>query len=84
VDAHAKLPGFRDTADYIHERSKKARLIIFGDIQKEAECMELLWHGVRGILNYSEAREQLPQALVLVAGGGLGSTRDYLSLHRFD
>ncbi len=50
----------------------------------EADSYTLLRQGMKGILNYAEAREQLPRALALVASGGFWVPRKLLfTLRRF-
>jgi DNA-binding NarL/FixJ family response regulator len=46
---------------------------------KEATSYALLRMGVKGLLTYSEAREQLVHALPLVASGGFWVPRELLS-----
>src|SRR6202007_1714752 len=54
-------------------------LLVVGDKLKEEDSYTLLRQGVKGILNYDEAREQLPRALPLVANGGFWVPRSVLS-----
>lgn len=63
----------------ILQRHENARLIVVGDKLKEADSHALLRQGVKGILNYTEAREQLPRAVPHVAGGGFWVPREILS-----
>jgi len=61
------------------ERFTDARLIVVGDQHQDANSFSLLRLGVKGILTYDEAREQLIRALPLVANGGFWVPRQVLS-----
>ena len=61
------------------DHNAAARLLVVGDNLKESDSYTLLRQGVKGILNYKEAREQLPRALPLVASGGFWVPRAVLS-----
>jgi DNA-binding NarL/FixJ family response regulator len=79
VDAHAARQATGALLGNILDRFPTARLLVVGDKVKEAESYTLLRQGVKGILNYEEAREQLPRALPLVANGGFWVPREVLS-----
>jgi DNA-binding NarL/FixJ family response regulator len=79
VDAHAAKQATGALLGNILDQSSAARLLVVGDNLSEADSYSLLRQGVKGILNYSEAREQLPRALPLVAEGGFWVPRTVLS-----
>jgi len=79
VDAHAARQATGALLGNILDHYTGARLIVVGDKLKEADSYALLRQGVKGILNYAEAREQLPRALPLVAAGGFWVPRQLLS-----
>src|SRR6202167_5492256 len=79
VDAHAARQATGALLSNILDHNTTARLLVVGDNLKEAESHTLLRQGVKGILNYEEAREQLPRALPLVASGGFWVPRTVLS-----
>lgn len=79
VDAHAARQATGALLGNILDRSSGARLLVVGDQLKEADSYALLRQGVKGILNYAEAREQLPRAVPLVVAGGFWVPRTVLS-----
>jgi DNA-binding NarL/FixJ family response regulator len=79
VDAHAARQATGALLGNILDHYSSARLIVVGDKFKETDSYALLRQGVKGILNYNEAREQLPRALPLVAAGGFWVPRTVLS-----
>jgi DNA-binding NarL/FixJ family response regulator len=79
IDAHAARQATGALLGNILDRFPTARLLVVGDKLKEADSYTLLRQGVKGILNYEEAREQLPRALPLVAAGGFWVPRTVLS-----
>src|SRR5215469_1432338 len=79
VDAHAAKQATGALLGNILDHMTNARLLVVGDNLKEVDSYSLLRQGVKGILNYSEAREQLPRALPLVADGGFWVPRTVLS-----
>jgi DNA-binding NarL/FixJ family response regulator len=79
IDAHAARQATGALLGNILDRQTDARLLIVGDNLKEEECYSLLRQGVKGILNYAEARDQLLRALPLVAAGGFWVPRAVLS-----
>src|SRR5690242_1714228 len=79
IDAHAAKQATGALLGNILDQSQTARLLVVGDNLNEADSYSLLRQGVKGILNYSEAREQLPRALPLVAEGGFWVPRTVLS-----
>lgn len=79
VDAHAARQATGALLSNILERYPDARLIVVGDEHQESSNYSLLRLGVKGILTYTEAREQLIRALPLVASGGFWVPRQVLS-----
>jgi DNA-binding NarL/FixJ family response regulator len=79
VDAHAARQATGALLGNILDHFPAARLLVVREKLKEAESHVLLRQGVKGILNYEEAREQLPRALPLVADGGFWVPREVLS-----
>src|SRR5580692_12697562 len=70
IDAHAAKPATGALLANILERHPEARLIVVGEQHNEANSFSLLRLGVKGLLTYVEARDQLIRALPLVASGG--------------
>jgi DNA-binding NarL/FixJ family response regulator len=79
VDAHAARQATGVLLGNILERNSGARLLVVGEQLKESDSYALLRQGVKGILTYAEAREQLPRALPQVASGGIWVPRPVLS-----
>jgi DNA-binding NarL/FixJ family response regulator len=79
IDAHAARQATGALLGNLLDRCPSARLIVVGDKLKEEDHYTLLRQGVKGILNYDEARDQLPRALPLVANGGFWVPRTVLS-----
>ncbi len=79
VDAHAARQATGALLSNILERYPDSRLIVVGEQHLENNTYSLLRLGVKGLLTYEEAREQLTRALPLVAGGGFWVPRQLLS-----
>jgi len=79
VDAHAARQATGALLGNILDRNENARILVVGDKVREPESYGLLRQGVKGILTYEEAREQLPRALPQVAAGGIWVPRNVLS-----
>jgi DNA-binding NarL/FixJ family response regulator len=79
VDAHAGRQATGALLSNILARYSDARLIVVGDQRQDSSSFSLLRLGVKGILTYSEARDQLIRALPLVANGGFWVPRTLLS-----
>ena len=79
VDAHASQPATAALIANILEVCPTARLLVVAEKFSASESHNLLRLGAKGLLTYSEAREQLPTALPLVAGGGFWVPRAMLS-----
>ena len=79
IDAHAARPATGALLANILERFPESRLIVVGEQLTDANSYSLLRLGVKGLLTYVEAREQLIRALPLVAAGGFWVPRSVLS-----
>ena len=79
IDSHAARQATGALLGNILDRYTDARLLVIGDNLQEEDSYSLLRQGVKGILNFSEAREQLLRALPLVAAGGFWVPRAVLS-----
>jgi DNA-binding NarL/FixJ family response regulator len=79
IDAHAARPATGALLTNILERYPEARLIVVGEHHDEGNCYSLLRLGVKGLLTYVEARDQLVRALPLVSNGGFWVPRQLLS-----
>ena len=80
VDAHAARPATGALLANILERYPAGKLIVVGaEKHEDNDVFSLLRSGVKGLLTYAEAREQLLQALPLVAIGGFWVPRQVLS-----
>ncbi|GAC1703217.1 MAG: response regulator transcription factor [Candidatus Acidiferrum sp.] len=79
IDAHAAKPATGALLANLLERYPEARLIVVGEQHTDANSYALLRLGVKGLLTYVEAREQLLRALPLVASGGFWVPRQLLS-----
>ena len=79
VDAHAAKPATGALLANILERYPDSRLIVVGEQHYEANSFAMHSSGVKGLLTYVEAREQLIRALPLVASGGFWVPRQLLS-----
>jgi DNA-binding NarL/FixJ family response regulator len=79
VDAHVARPAAGALLSNLLENHSEARIIVVADKFDSVESYSLLQMGAKGLLTYSEAREQLPHALPLVAEGGFWVPRAVLS-----
>jgi DNA-binding NarL/FixJ family response regulator len=79
IDAHAARPATGALLTNILERYPEARLIVVGEHHDESNSFSLLRLGVKGLLTYVEARDQLVRALPLVSNGGFWVPRQLLS-----
>jgi DNA-binding NarL/FixJ family response regulator len=79
IDAHAARQATGALLSNLLEHFPDARLIVVGEQHQENNCYSLLRLGVKGLLTYEEAREQLIRALPLVAAGGFWVPRQLLS-----
>ncbi len=79
VDAHVAKPAAGALLTNILENHGEARIIVVAEKFDSAESYSLLQMGAKGLLSYTEAREQLPRALPLVAEGGFWVPRSVLS-----
>ena len=79
VDAHAAKPATGALLTNLLERCPESRLMVVGEQHNDANSFSLLRLGVKGLLTYVEARDQLVRALPLVAAGGFWVPRSLLS-----
>jgi two-component system, NarL family, response regulator len=79
IDAHASKPATSALLANLMERFPEARLIVVGEQHNEGNSYAMLRLGVKGLLTYVEAKEQLTRALPLVAVGGFWVPRQLLS-----
>src|SRR5271154_6559848 len=79
VDAHVAKPAAGALLSNILDQHTEARILVVAEKFDDAESYSLLQMGAKGLLSYTEAREQLPRALPLVAGGGFWVPRALLS-----
>jgi len=79
VDAHAARQSTGALLGNILDQWATARVMVVGDKLRETEIYSLLRQGVKGILTYADAREQLARALPQVAAGGIWVPRTMLS-----
>jgi len=79
VDAHGAKPAAGALLTNSLENHGEARIIVVAEKFDSAESYSLLQMGAKGLLSYTEAREQLPRALPLVAEGGFWVPRSVLS-----
>jgi DNA-binding NarL/FixJ family response regulator len=79
IDAYGQRQATAALLGNIHDHNSSAGLVVVGDNLEEADSYTLLRLGIKGILNYTEAREQLPRALRRVASGGFWVPRPLLS-----
>ncbi len=79
VDAHAARPATGALLTNLLERCPESRLMVVGEQHNDANSFSMLRLGVKGLLTYVEARDQLTRALPLVAAGGFWVPRSVLS-----
>ena len=79
VDGHAARPATGALLTNLLERVPESRLIVVGEQHTDSNSYSLLRLGVKGLLTYVEARDQLIRALPLVAAGGFWVPRSVLS-----
>jgi len=78
-DAHAPRQATESLVGAIQERWPSARQIVVAEAFSEINAFPLLRLGAKGLLNYTEAGEKLPQAVRAVANGGFWVPRDLLA-----
>jgi DNA-binding NarL/FixJ family response regulator len=79
VDAHVAPSATRSLLSNILGHHPEARIIVVAEKFDSGKSYPLLQMGAKGLLTYKEVREQLPTALLLVAGGGYWVPRAVLS-----
>ncbi len=79
VDAHASRPATNALVANILGRFPAARLLVVAENFSEANSYSLLRLGAKGLLTYTEARNQLARAVPQVAAGSFWVPRSVLS-----
>ena len=79
IDAHAAKQATGALLTNLVERCPESRLLVVGEQHSDANSFAMLRLGVKGLLTYVEARDQLVRALPLVAAGGFWVPRSLLS-----
>jgi DNA-binding NarL/FixJ family response regulator len=79
VDAHASAPATVALITNVFEQSPEARVLVVGEKFTTIESHNLLRHGAKGLLTYTEAREQLSRALPQISCGGFWVPRATLA-----
>jgi DNA-binding NarL/FixJ family response regulator len=79
VDAAAPRLVLRAALENLRSAAPAARFLIVAQKFSEADAFAFLQLGVRGLLTYSAAREQLARAVAAVAAGGFWVPRAWLS-----
>lgn len=79
VDAHAPRPAVEALVADIQKRYPASYLLMVVEKFDEMSAFALLALGVKGLVRYTEARDQLPRALEAVATGGFWVPRGLLS-----
>jgi DNA-binding NarL/FixJ family response regulator len=79
IDAHARPAATEALAAGILAAHPTGRLVAISEKLVESRAFALLRLGVKGLLTYSDAAEQLTRALRVVAGGGYWVPRTLLS-----
>lgn len=79
VDAHASAPAMAALITNVFEGTPGARVLVVGEKFSTEESHALLRHGAKGLLTYSEAREQLARALPMISCGGFWVPRATLA-----
>lgn len=79
VDAQSPQPLIHVLIESILDRNPKARVLVLSAKHTDSGTFDFLRLGVKGLLTYSQAEEQWPRALPLVASGGYWVPRTILS-----
>lgn len=79
IDAADSRPGAEALVANILSRSRRARVLVVAERFTETNSFPLLRLGAKGLVPYAQARNQLPQAVRAVAGGGFWVPRPVLS-----
>ena len=79
MDSYAARPATGALISKILDLSPAAKVIVVGETFTDATSFPLLRMGVRGLLTYLQAKDQLPDALKKVAAGGLWVPRTVLA-----
>jgi DNA-binding NarL/FixJ family response regulator len=79
VDAAVPRAFLRATLEQLRSAAPSARILVVALKFSEAEAFAFLRLGVRGLLTYSAAHDQLSRAVAAVAAGGFWVPRAWLS-----
>jgi len=79
IDAHAPRPASESLVAAIQRRYPESHLLVVVEKFDENNAFALLALGVKGLLRYADAHDQLPRALQAVATGGFWVPRALLS-----
>jgi DNA-binding NarL/FixJ family response regulator len=79
VDAQAPQALIHALIENILDRNPKARVLVLAAKHTDTGAFDFLRLGVKGLLTYTQAEEQWPRALPLVAAGGYWVPRTVLS-----
>ncbi len=79
TDAHARRQATEVLIAGIQQRYPHARQVVVAEKFSEVFAFPLLRLGAKGLVTYTEARQNLAQALRMVAAGGFWVPRDLLS-----
>lgn len=79
IDAHAPRQATEVLVAGVRDRYPTARQLVVAEDFTEPSAFAFLRLGAKGLLSYADARQQFPQALEAVAGGGFWVPRDLLS-----
>ena len=79
VDAHGPRPAIQALITGILGRFPAAKILVVAEKLGEVDAFPLLRLGVKGLLTYAEAREQLSSVVPMVAGGSFWVARSILS-----
>ncbi len=79
VDGNAAAPVIHGLLTEITTQFSAARIVFITTALDERTCFPVLRMGVRGLLTYEDAQENLPRALEMVSSGGYWVPRALLS-----
>lgn len=79
VDAQSSQQLIHALIENILDRNPKSRVLVLAAKHSDSGTFDFLRLGVKGLLTYSQAEEQWPRALPLVASGGYWVPRAVLS-----
>jgi DNA-binding NarL/FixJ family response regulator len=79
VDVQSPQPLIHALIENILDRNPRARVLVLAAKHTDSGTFDFLRLGVKGLLTYTQAEEQWPRALPLVASGGYWVPRSVLS-----